>query len=128
MNAPIPLNLGNTTRVADAAAHYEQAFAAADASSLVQAQLHDELRAALLGDSRTVVATPGWGERLGNTPAFEVVQDHFSARSGDADLIALLAVLAGAARGKNVQADAIALIDKLCNEHAEFHAADAVEA
>lgn len=128
MTATIPSNLGEQALRADIHRHTGGGFAVVNAADMAQAQLHDELRAALLANPRAIVATPGWGERLAKTPAFEVVQDHFAARDGDDDLVALLAVLGGAARGKNVQADALALINRLCAMHAGFHVADAVEA
>ena len=93
-----------------------------DAFERHHAELKRELIAALMGDSLTRVSTPEFNKPC--MPAFELVNDHFAGKSGDANLIGLLAILKGAAQSSDPTLAALARswINDVAQQHADFHA------
>lgn len=77
----------------------------------------------LKANPQTKIRTPGFDKH--ESTVADVIADHFSGKSGDADLNELLNILALAA-GQRDQTGmrASALIAKMASHHARFHVAD----
>lgn len=91
--------------------------------------LRAELANALMRDPTATVQTPGWSAAQKTAPAFEVLNDSFAARSGEAWLIETRRIVALCSQGKadDAQARALALIAAVSGAHADYHYLDLVE-
>jgi hypothetical protein len=99
--------------------------AAQSATEQAQDSLEREMRCALLGNPRTPVRTPGFGDHSGgkrSMPAVEVVADMLADADGGAILARFIGVVGKAARAGDDAA--VSLIDYISRKHGVFHCDD----
>lgn len=61
--------------------------------SALWATYYDDMHAALSSDPTRLLPTPAWGPRHSQSPAYDIILDHFAGLSGTDALLALLATL-----------------------------------
>ena len=99
-----------------------------DAIDERRAQAHRNLYSELIGcwmkSPASMVQTPGFAQN--GMSVSEVISDHFAGESGEKHEAEMLRIIADAARGQDVNARALFLMDQIAMAHADFHADDAM--
>jgi hypothetical protein len=106
-------------------AELDRQDAAQSATEQAQDSLEREMRCALLGNPRTPVRTPGFGDSIGgkrSMPAVEVVADMLADADGESFLVRFIGCVGTMARAGN--APAMMLIDDIARKHGVFHCDD----